>query len=623
MRKRQLVAVIATSVVLGVASTTPAWATGDGTGRGHEGRSERAGGPQRGPSHDGREPDPSSDRGDRPGRGGGKAHAEGAPQSRPAPKQEARPEPSSQHAQPNRGAQSQPQSQPRRGSAEGRADRAEPAPHSSAGQDCNGTHHSDTGHGANQGGPYDNTCDGSAARNGNGGGQATGRPCAGCVGNADDKNPPGQYPDGSDHNAGYECDRNRGIGRTNPAHTGCQGGSEGGLDGTEARTSRPGGDTSVQRCRDGRKVSDLDRDGDVDKRDCTAPTPAGTVAICPGGVMVADRNGDGVVNGADCTGVPARRATPTVVKVLCPSGAMTTDVTGDGVLDRGDCALWFPSVPAVPTGVVLCPDGVMVRDLNGDGQFDMADCARVIGDGAVGPAVPGVLCPGGVMVRDVNGDGVFDGSDCAGLAPATPSVATPVVLCPGGVMVRDVNGDGQFGMADCVGVVRDDAAGPAVPGVLCPGGLMVRDANDDGVLDGGDCLDDAAADVLSRGGAAARTGGARPAASLVSPAVAVSPASGAEPVLASPANLANRGVVATVTPDGALAPIAPSGDDGGALAAGGAATGAPASTGGAEGDAGDRGRVLARTGAHLAELTVLALALLALGWSIKRRAASR
>ena len=28
-------------------------------------------------------------------------------------------------------------------------------------------------------------------------------------------------PNGSDHNAGYECDRNHGIGRSNPAHTGC------------------------------------------------------------------------------------------------------------------------------------------------------------------------------------------------------------------------------------------------------------------------------------------------------------------------------------------------------------------------------------------------------------------
>jgi hypothetical protein len=97
-----------------------------------------------------------------------------------------------------------------------------------ASQGCDVSHHSDTGHGANQGGPYDNTCDGSPSGNGNGNGQATGKPCAGCVGNADDKNPgyntngKGQMPNGSDHNAGYECDRNHGIGRTNPAHTGCR-----------------------------------------------------------------------------------------------------------------------------------------------------------------------------------------------------------------------------------------------------------------------------------------------------------------------------------------------------------------------------------------------------------------
>src|SRR6185312_15432233 len=74
------------------------------------------------------------------------------------------------------------------------------------------------------GGPYCSTRDGSASGNGNGNGQATGKPCAGCVGKADNKNPKGQNPNGSDHNAGYECDRNHGIGRTNPAHTGCKSG---------------------------------------------------------------------------------------------------------------------------------------------------------------------------------------------------------------------------------------------------------------------------------------------------------------------------------------------------------------------------------------------------------------
>src|SRR5947208_4156184 len=70
-------------------------------------------------------------------------------------------------------------------------------------------------------GPYSSTRDGAPSLNGNGDGLAVGQPCAGCVGKADNKNPPGQFPNGSDPNAGYECDTNSGIGRTNPAHTGC------------------------------------------------------------------------------------------------------------------------------------------------------------------------------------------------------------------------------------------------------------------------------------------------------------------------------------------------------------------------------------------------------------------
>ena len=71
------------------------------------------------------------------------------------------------------------------------------------------------------GGPYCSTRDGSPSLNGNGTGVAAGRPCAGCVGKADNKNPPGQMPNGFDHNNGYECDGNHGVGRSNPAHTGC------------------------------------------------------------------------------------------------------------------------------------------------------------------------------------------------------------------------------------------------------------------------------------------------------------------------------------------------------------------------------------------------------------------
>jgi hypothetical protein len=63
------------------------------------------------------------------------------------------------------------------------------------------------------------------SQNGSNNGNATGRPAAGTVGNADNKNPPGQYPDGQDANNGYECDGNNGIAKTNPAHTGCTEGS--------------------------------------------------------------------------------------------------------------------------------------------------------------------------------------------------------------------------------------------------------------------------------------------------------------------------------------------------------------------------------------------------------------
>jgi len=76
------------------------------------------------------------------------------------------------------------------------------------------------------GGTYCSTRDGSPSLNGNGDGNANGKPCAGCVGKADNKNPPGQEkvdPLGTFPNNGYECDKNNGIGQTNPAHTGCTG----------------------------------------------------------------------------------------------------------------------------------------------------------------------------------------------------------------------------------------------------------------------------------------------------------------------------------------------------------------------------------------------------------------
>ena len=73
---------------------------------------------------------------------------------------------------------------------------------------------------------YDADCDGRASENGGGGSGGGGKPCAGCVGKADNKHPPGQEPDENDNNKGYECDDNKGVGAQrgsgNPAHTGCR-----------------------------------------------------------------------------------------------------------------------------------------------------------------------------------------------------------------------------------------------------------------------------------------------------------------------------------------------------------------------------------------------------------------
>jgi hypothetical protein len=67
-------------------------------------------------------------------------------------------------------------------------------------------------------------------------------PPNGSVGNADDKNPPGQS--NGDKNRGYECDDNPGVGNGNPAHTGdCSdnpepsGGGGGGGGGTTTTTT--------------------------------------------------------------------------------------------------------------------------------------------------------------------------------------------------------------------------------------------------------------------------------------------------------------------------------------------------------------------------------------------------
>ncbi|HZI97235.1 MAG TPA: hypothetical protein VFD41_06880 [Actinomycetales bacterium] len=97
--------------------------------------------------------------------------------------------------------------------------------------------------GANNGGDcgsYCSTRDGTPSGNGQGKNGIE----AGSKGRADNKNPPGQFKDGSDANNGYECDGNNGIAKGNPAHTACTSAVE------EPPECPPGSDNSVEPCDD-------------------------------------------------------------------------------------------------------------------------------------------------------------------------------------------------------------------------------------------------------------------------------------------------------------------------------------------------------------------------------------
>ncbi len=161
--------------------------------------------------------------------------------------------------------------------------------------DCPNTfHHANTGHGANVDGAYNSTCDGSASHNGNSDkDKAAGKPCAGCVGNADMKNPPGQAPNGSDHNRGYECDANNGIGKGNPAHTDCT-----------TVTTVPAPATTVP------------------APATTVPAPTTTVPVTPATTVVAPTTAP-----APTTTVPAPTPTTTVVAPVTTESPVTTPST--------------------------------------------------------------------------------------------------------------------------------------------------------------------------------------------------------------------------------------------------------------------------------------------------------
>ena len=103
-----------------------------------------------------------------------------------------------------------------------------PGAEEDCGDNTDGSSADFSGNGANRHGPYDSTCDGRISQNGQGDdAPGGGTPCAGCVGKADNKQPPGQvmeFNGQKPNDMGYECDGNQGVGahygNGNPAHTG-------------------------------------------------------------------------------------------------------------------------------------------------------------------------------------------------------------------------------------------------------------------------------------------------------------------------------------------------------------------------------------------------------------------
>ena len=253
--------------------------------------------------------------------------------------------------------------------------------------ECSPSHRSDSGHGANtdaSSNPYSNTCpDEHAPGNGVGEGGAAGKPCAGCVGNADDKNPPGQAPGGSDHNAGYECDRSDGVGKENPAHTGCaEAGTGDALGGdvlplmTAAGSSAYSSDTVV--------LSAANDSAPVDSSsvDVLAPAVSGTAGAAVTGVATAeavvaeasvpaDIVGAGAPAGGSSVGSASTRGRP--AEVL----GVRYERSAPSILARTGAEL----VPLAGVGVLLCLAGAGLNSVRSRRDTTISVAARVAGHG--------------------------------------------------------------------------------------------------------------------------------------------------------------------------------------------------------------------------------------------------
>lgn len=194
---------------------------------------------------------------------------------------------------------------------------------------------SDTGHGANTGDEFDSNCpsDDGPAPNGNGGGDAKGKPCAGCVGNADDKNPPGQGK--NDKNKGYECDDNKGVGKGNPAHTGC----------------KDDDDDDPVVCDDGNGVSEWTLTVNLNQTVASATHSSQTFATLPADITVTFT----AAPGYNTTGLPGGATTATDTATF--SNTKCSDAvshTFTRIQSGSDCESWGLSA-TVTNGTITAP----------------------------------------------------------------------------------------------------------------------------------------------------------------------------------------------------------------------------------------------------------------------------
>jgi hypothetical protein len=185
--------------------------------------------------------------------------------------------------------------------------------------------------------------------NGNGG---NGK-CAGCTGKADDKSPGGQYP--GDHNNGYECDHNNGVGKGNPAHSKC-----GGTPPPDCHTTNT---CPPPPCQTNCTQPDCDNDGIPDAQDpddCNPPPP------CQQNCTPPDCDNDGIPDAQDpddCNPPPP-----------CQQNCNPPDCDNDGVPDAQDPDDCTPPPPP---------------DCDGDGMPDSVDADN----SSCNPPPPDDVCP--------------------------------------------------------------------------------------------------------------------------------------------------------------------------------------------------------------------------------------